>query len=83
MQSVDLAATLTTGESLKTWVLLVVGNIFIAFLAIRAVGHFIKKEWGEMVSLLVAAVFVGGIIWAPTVVKDMLLGIWNKVAGTA
>ncbi|MFE0654368.1 hypothetical protein ACFVZH_38120 [Streptomyces sp. NPDC059534] len=80
---VDLAAELTTGAALKDWVLVVVGNLFMAFLAIRAVGHFIKKEWGEMVTLAVAAVFVGAIVWAPAVVKDMLVGVWNKVAGTA
>lgn len=80
---VELAAPLTTGESLKNWILIVVGNLFLAFLAIRALGHFIKKEWGEMVTLLVAAVFVGAVVWAPLVVKDVLVGIWNKVAGTA
>ncbi|MFD4020655.1 hypothetical protein [Streptomyces sindenensis] len=80
---VELAAPLTTGEGLKTWILLFVGNLFVAFLAIRALGYLIKKEWGEMVTLMVAAVFVGAVIWAPTVVKDVLLGVWNKIAGTA
>ncbi|WP_137235523.1 hypothetical protein [Streptomyces sp. BPSDS2] len=80
---VELAAPLTTGESLKNWILIVVGNLFMGFLAVRALGHFIKKEWGEMVTLMVAAVFVGAVVWAPLVVKDVLVGIWNKVAGTA
>ncbi|MGV9315206.1 TcpD family membrane protein [Streptomyces sp. NPDC003691] len=78
-----LAAPLTTGAELKDWVLIVVGNLFAAFLAVRALGHFIKKEWGEMVTLLVAAVFVGAIVWAPEAVQDMLTGVWGKVSGTA
>ncbi|MGW5851970.1 hypothetical protein ACWFQ8_29170 [Streptomyces sp. NPDC055254] len=80
---VELAAPLTTGEGLKNWILIVVGNLFMAFLAIRALGHFIKKEWGEMVTLAVAAVFVGAIVWAPVVVKDFLTAVWEKVAGTS
>ncbi|MGN9821920.1 hypothetical protein ACTMUQ_42410 [Streptomyces sp. SD11] len=79
---VELAAPLTTGAELKDWILIVVGNLFAAFLAVRALGHFIKKEWGEMVTLAVAAVFVGAIVWAPDGVKDVLVGVWDKVAGT-
>ncbi|MFB7012294.1 MULTISPECIES: hypothetical protein [unclassified Streptomyces] len=79
---VSLAA-LTTGADLKAWILIVVGNLFAAFLAIRALGHFLKKEWGEMVTLAVAAVFVGAIIWAPDSVKTLLTGVWDKVSGSA
>ena len=78
---VELAAGLTTGSQLKDWILVVAGNLFAAFLAVRALGHFIKKEWGEMVTLVVAAVFVGAIVWAPDTVKAFLTGVWDKVAG--
>ncbi|MEU7153825.1 hypothetical protein AB0B15_38295 [Streptomyces sp. NPDC045456] len=79
---VEIAA-LTTGSELKNWILVVVGNLFAAFLAVRAVGHFIKDEWGKMITLGVAAVFVGAIIWVPDAVKDVLTGVWGKVSGSA
>ncbi|MEU2395086.1 TcpD family membrane protein [Streptomyces sp. NPDC007369] len=74
---------LTEGAEIKQWILAVVGNLFAAFLAVRALGHFLKKEWGEMVTLLVAAVFVAGIVWYPDGVKTLLGQIWGKVAGTS
>ncbi|MCX5426084.1 hypothetical protein [Streptomyces sp. NBC_00078] len=80
--TVQLAA-LTTGSELRDWILIVVGNLFGAFLAIRALGHFLKKEWGEMVTLFVAAVFVGAVVWAPDLVKGVLTGVWGKVSGSA
>ncbi|WP_236584346.1 hypothetical protein [Streptomyces sp. MBT53] len=80
---VVLAAGLTTGGELKDWVLLVAGNILTAIIAVRGVGHFMKKEWGEMVTMGVAAVFVGAYVWAPDTVQDVLTGIWGKVSGSA
>ena len=77
-----LAAPLTTGAELKNWILTVAGNVFVAFLALRATGHFIKKDWGEMVTMAVAAVFVAGIIWFPDEVRSLLSGVWNKVSGS-
>lgn len=80
---VELAAPLTTGAELKDWILIVVGNLFAAFLAVRAFGCWLKKEWGEMVTLFVAAVFVGALVWAPDAVQGVLTGVWDKVSGTA
>lgn len=74
-------AALTTGSDLKTWILIVAGNLFVAILAIRAIGHFMKKDWGEMITLFVAAVFVGAVIWFPDGVKALLGGVWDKVNG--
>ncbi|MCX4690948.1 TcpD family membrane protein [Streptomyces sp. NBC_01408] len=72
---------LTTGADLKGWILAVVGNLFAAFLGVRALGHFLKKEWGEMLTLFVAAVFVAGIVWYPEGVATLLGEVWKKVAG--
>lgn len=78
----ELAASLTTGAALKSWILLVAGNLFAAFVAVRALGHFLKKEWGEMVTLTVAAVFVAALIWSPDTVQAFLTGVWNKARGS-
>ncbi|MEU4357274.1 hypothetical protein AB0N09_12185 [Streptomyces erythrochromogenes] len=80
-QTATETLALTTGADLKGWILAVVGNLFAAFLAVRALGHFLKKEWGEMLTLFVAAVFVAGIVWFPDGVKTLLGDVWKKVAG--
>lgn len=80
---VVLSAGLTTGSELKDWILIVAGNLFAAVLAVRAVGHFLKKEWGEMVTMCVVAVFVAAFVWAPDTVKTVLMGVWGKVSGSA
>ncbi|MFD9593078.1 hypothetical protein ACFWA9_10010 [Kitasatospora sp. NPDC059973] len=83
MQPIQQLAAITDGSSLKGWILAFAGNIFAAFLALRALGHFLKKEWGEMITLFVAAVFVAAIIWFPDGVKTVLTDVWGKVSGTA
>ncbi|MFD9819071.1 hypothetical protein [Streptomyces violascens] len=74
---------LTTGAELKDWILIVAGNVFMAFLAIRAIGCFIKDDYGKMITLAVMAVFVGALVWLPDGVKVVLTGVWNKVSGSA
>jgi uncharacterized membrane protein (DUF2068 family) len=82
VEAVQQLAALTTGSELRDWILIVVGNVFMAFLAVRGFGHWLKKEWGEMITMFVAAIFLAAAIWAPDAVKGILTGIWNKVAGT-
>lgn len=79
----DMAAPLTTGADLKNWILIVGGNVFIAILAVRAIGYFIKDDWGKMITLVVGAVFVGACVWAPDAVQGFLTGVWGKVSGSA
>jgi hypothetical protein len=81
MDLITVAAALTTGEGLKKWILVVVGNLFVAALAVRMFGCFMKKDWGEMITLFAAAVLVAGIVWFPDVTVDLLKNIWQKVVG--
>ncbi|MFF0052587.1 hypothetical protein [Streptomyces sp. NPDC005498] len=82
-QLVTLAAPLTDGSDLKAWVLLVVGNLFAAWLAVRAFRHFVKDDWGGMITMAVGAVFVAGLVWFPDAAKTLLGGLWGKVTGSA
>ena len=54
---------MNTGADLKDWVLLVAGNILIVILAVRAIGYYAKREWGELIIHIVAGVVVGIIVW--------------------
>ncbi|MHA7957164.1 hypothetical protein ACX9I7_05325 [Streptomyces sp. L500] len=73
---------LTTGAELQTWVIMVAGNIFLIVLAVRAVGHYAKREWGELLGHFVAGVVVAGFVFSSGTAKTMLIAIWNKVAGS-
>lgn len=71
----------TDGSSLKDWVLVFAGNIFIVVLAIRAVGHYAKREWGELVTSLLAAVFIAGVIYANDQTMTILKNIFTMIFG--
>ncbi|WP_432089591.1 hypothetical protein [Streptomyces sp. bgisy095] len=73
------AATLTDGSNLKDWILLVAGNLLIAAIAVRAVRHFLKEDWGGMITMCVAVVFVGGFVWFPDQTKALFGLVWDKV----
>ena len=81
MHATQLAA-LTTGSELSTWIRIVVGNLFLAWLAVRAFGHFVKKDHGEMITMAVTAVFVAGFVWFPDSTKALLGAVWQKVSGS-
>ncbi|ARZ69188.1 MULTISPECIES: hypothetical protein [Streptomyces] len=72
---------LSSGAELKSWVFLIAGNIFLIILAVRAIGHYAKREWGELLGHFLAGVVVAGFVFAPDESKDMLIAVWKKVAG--
>ncbi len=72
---------MTDGAALRDWVLLVAGNIFMLLLAARAVGHFAKREWGEMIGMGVAAVFVAGFVYFPDQSIGFFQDIWQTFLG--
>ncbi|WP_329812899.1 TcpD family membrane protein, partial [Streptomyces sp. GSL17-113] len=57
------------------------GNVLGIFLAVRGVGYLLKREYGEMITFFVAAIFIGALVWAPDTVKDILTAIWDKIRG--
>ncbi|MGI5353548.1 hypothetical protein ACQEU8_36050 [Streptomyces sp. CA-250714] len=72
---------LTSGADLKTWVFLIAGNIFLIVLVVRAIGHYAKREWGDLIGHIIAGVVVAGFVFATDTTKTMFVEIWNKVAG--
>ncbi len=81
--TVQLAATtgLGTGADLKTWVLLIGGNIFICVLVVRLIGDFAKRAWGDLIGTFIAAVFVAGCIYYPDQMVTVFQTLWTKVSG--
>lgn len=65
------------GVALKDWVLLILGNVLLIIIAVRAVGYFAKREWGELVTHLVAAIIVGAIVYLP----DQSINAIKQISG--
>jgi hypothetical protein len=70
-----------TGADFKDWVLVIAGNIFIAILVLRSIGHYFKREWGELFGHLAAGVLVGGLIYANNETINVLKGFWGLISG--
>ncbi len=70
-----------TGAALKNAILIIIGNAFIVFLAIRAFGAWARKEWGELFGVIAGAVLVAGIIYFPDQIVSLLQAIWKLLTG--
>jgi uncharacterized membrane protein (DUF2068 family) len=70
-----------TLEGFKTTVLIILGNVFIIILALRALGSWAKKEWGEFATLIVSSIVIAGIIYFPNQAVEFLQWAWNLILG--
>lgn len=69
-------------NQLTTLVAQVAGGIFLCVLIVRMVSAYAKREYGEMVTNLLAAVVVAGFVYDPTGVMGMLKSAWNMLKST-
>ncbi|MEU4924577.1 hypothetical protein AB0G29_35150 [Streptomyces parvus] len=67
------------GSEIADWILLVVGNLFGAYLGMRAFKHFTNDDYGALTRMSIAAVFVFGFVWAPTQMKAVMESLWDTV----
>jgi uncharacterized membrane protein len=72
-----------TGEGLRDWVLVIVGNLFMAALALKAFKTWAADEWGQAIGLFLGAVVVGAAVWAPDQVKTVLTSVWGLFSNAA
>lgn len=71
-----------TGNAFRDWVLVILGNIFIIVLAVRAVGYYAKQEWGSLIGHVVAGILVAGVVYLPDQVIGILKGAWERFSGS-
>lgn len=72
---------MTTGAEFKDWVLILAGNIFIVVLVFRSIGAYTKRDWGELITNIVAGIIIAGLIYANDTTMNLLKSIWNLIAG--
>lgn len=70
-----------TGEGLKDAILVILGNIFIIILAVRAVSYYAKREWGDLITHVAAGILIAAIIYFPDQVVSLLKSLWSAFAG--
>lgn len=64
-----------TGQNVVDFVLLIVGQFFIAVLAIRAFAHWAKAEWGAMLGFLLSGIPVAIAVYKP----DWMVAFFTKM----
>ncbi|ALG06375.1 hypothetical protein [Kibdelosporangium phytohabitans] len=72
-----LAQSLSTGVSLRDWILAVVGTFVIVLAVFRLVGAWLENAYGRMASIIVAAVVVGGFCFFPNQAITFIKSLWN------
>lgn len=72
-----------TGEGFRDLVLLIVGNIFIAVLAVKAFSAWAQDNYGQMWALLAGAIVITGLVWFPDQVIAILKRLWGMFSGGA
>ena len=69
------------GIAIKDAVLVLAGNVFIIIFIVRTVGAFAKKEWGELVVNVVAAIVIIGFVYFTDSSIEVLKSIWSMILG--
>jgi hypothetical protein len=68
-------------DSLSSLILTLVGSAFVIVIVVRMFTAYAKKNWGELITELVAVLFVGWFVWdsasAITTLKGIVTGIFG------
>lgn len=67
--------------SFEELVLKILGNIFMVIAAVRAIGYYVKKEWGEMIGHVIFSVVLAGFIYFTDQTLGIFKFLWNVTFG--
>lgn len=77
----SLGPAAPTLDSLSSTILTLVGSAFVIVIVVRMFTAYAKKNWGELITELVAVLFVGWFIWdtdgAISTLKGLVTGIFG------
>lgn len=69
-----------TGRSLQEWVLSVVAGIFTIVLVANMTAIFAKKDWGQMIAFIAAAIVCGWVILSPDTFIAFIKFVAQKIS---
>ncbi|MEV6421848.1 hypothetical protein [Streptomyces sp. NPDC051662] len=67
-------------NALVSWILAIVGSLFVAVLAVRAFGHWAKKEWGALITHTVGGAVVAFFVFSSAQAVTILKTVGAKIA---
>lgn len=74
-------AALPQFDSIGAAILTILGSLFMVILVIRVFNAWVTKKWGEMVTEIVAAIFVGWFVFAPDNAKATIIAFVHQIFG--
>lgn len=82
---IDLADTtyvaLPNFDSFGNSIIAILGSLVMVILVVRIVIAYGKKQWGEMITEVVAVVFVGWFVWFPDSAKTTIKDVAKSIFG--
>lgn len=69
-----------TGRSVVEWILSVVGAVFTVVLVMNMTAIFAKKDWGQMIGFIVAAIVCGWVILSPDTFIAFIKFVTQKIS---
>lgn len=76
-----LAAEPVDLSGLRTWVLAIVGTLFVIIFAVRAVLGWARKDWGELIGFFAAGIFVAWVVFFPDDAVNTMKDLADQVFG--
>lgn len=70
---------MTDLSAFKDWLIIIAGNIFIVILVFRCIGAYAKRDWGDLVMNLSAAVVIAFLVYA----NDSAIALLKQLASAA
>ncbi len=67
--------------SFSALIFTLLGSIIMVVVAIRMFTAYTKKNWGELITELIAVVFVGWFVWFPDSAKTTIVAIIHQIFG--
>ncbi|GLF98286.1 hypothetical protein [Streptomyces yaizuensis] len=67
-------------NALVSWILAIVGSLFVAVLAVRAFGHWAKKEHGALITHIVGGAVVAFFVFSSAQAVNILKSVGAKIA---
>ena len=68
-------------DGVSSLIFTLLGSIIMAVVGVRMFTAYTKKAWGELITELVAVVFIGWFVWFPGSAQTTIQGIIHGVFG--
>jgi hypothetical protein len=79
--TVSDAAAMPSLTGFSSMIFTLLGSIIMVVVAIRMFTAYTKKAWGELITELIAVIFVGWFVWFPDSAKTTIVAFIHQIFG--